>query len=98
VLQVIQDPAGAAGFYAQKGKRQKILKSMEEAAEEMMEESLLKMRQVYPDIVPIKKTAKVILVVGAPVTRIVEVAQKKLVGKIIIGSHGRTGLAHLLIG
>ena len=97
VLHVIHDPAEAPGFYAQKGKKKKFLKSMEEAAEEMMEEFLLKMRQVHPDIVPIKK-AKTLLVVGTPVTRIVEVAEKKQVGMIIIGSHGRTRLANLLIG
>jgi universal stress protein A len=55
------------------------------------------MRQAHPDIVPIKK-AKALLVVGTPVTRIVEVAEKKQVSMIIIGSHGRTGLAHLLVG
>jgi len=97
VLHVIHDPAEAPGFYAQKGKKKKFLKSMEEAAEEMMEEFLLKMRQAYPDQMPIKK-AKPLLVVGTPVTRIVEVAEKKQVDMIIIGSHGRTGLAHLLIG
>ena len=97
VLHVIHDPAEAPGFYAQKGKKKKFLKSMEEAAEEMMEEFLLKMHQAYPDQVPIKK-AKPLLVVGTPVTRIVEVAEKKQVDMIIIGSHGRTGLAHLLIG
>jgi nucleotide-binding universal stress UspA family protein len=97
VLHVIHDPAEAPGFYAQKGKKKKFLKSMEEAAEEMMAEFLLKMRQAYPDLAPIKN-AKPLLVVGTPVTRIVEVAEKKQVGMIIIGSHGRTGLAKLLIG
>ena len=97
VLHVIHDPAEAPGFYARQGKKKKFLKSMEEAAEEMMEEFLLKMRQAHPDQVPIKK-AKPLLVVGTPVTRIVEVAEKKQAGMIIIGSHGRTGLAHLLVG
>ena len=97
VLHVIHDPIEAPGFYAQKGKKKKFLKSMEEAAEEMMEEFMLKMRQANPDLVPIKK-AKPLLVVGTPVTRIVEVAKKKKAGMIIIGSHGRTGLAHLLVG
>jgi universal stress protein A len=97
VLHVIHDPAEAPGFYAQKGKKKKFLNSMEEAAEEMMEEFLEKMRQAYPDIVPIKK-AKALLVVGTPVTRIVEVAEKKQVSMIIMGSHGRTGLAYLLAG
>ena len=97
VLHVIHDPAEAPGFYAQKGKKKKFLQSMEEAAEEMMEEFLLKIRQACPDQMPIKK-AKPLLVVGTPVTRIVEVAEKKQVDMIIIGSHGRTGLAHLLVG
>jgi len=97
VLHVIHDPAEAPGFYVQKGKKKKFLKSMEEAAVEMMDEFLLKMRQAYPNQVPIQK-AKAQLVVGTPVTRIVEVAEKKQVGMIIMGSHGRTGLAHLLVG
>ena len=97
VLHVIHDPIEAPGFYAQKGKKKKFLKSMEEAAEEMMEDFLLKMRQAYPDQVPIKK-AKALLVVGTPVTRIVEIAEKKEAKMIIIGSHGRTGLANLLVG
>jgi universal stress protein A len=97
VLHVIHDPAEAPGFYAQKGKKKKFLKSMEEAAEEMMEEFLERMRQAHPDIMPIQK-AKTLLVVGTPVTRIVEVAEKKQVNMIIMGSHGRTGLAHLLVG
>ncbi len=97
VLHVIHDPAEAPGFYAQKGKKKKFLKSMEEAAQEMMDAFLLKMRQAYPNQMPIKK-AKPLLVVGTPVTRIVEVAEKKKVNMIIVGSHGRTGLAHLLVG
>ena len=97
VLHVIHDPAEAPGFYAQKGKKKKFLRSMEDAAQEMMEEFLLKMRQAYSNLVPIRK-AKAQLVVGTPVTRIVEVAEKKQVKMIIIGSHGRTGLANLLVG
>ena len=97
VLHVIHDPAEAPGFYAQKGKKKKFLQSMEDAAEEMMEEFLENVRTTYPEQEPIKK-AKALLVVGTPVTRIVEVAEKKQVDMIIIGSHGRTGLAHLLVG
>ena len=97
VLHVIHDPAEAPGFYAQKGKKKKFLQSMQEAAEEMMEEFLKKMRQAYPDQVPIKE-ALPLLIVGTPVTRIVEIAEKKKASMIIVGSHGRTGLTHLLVG
>ena len=97
VLHVIHDPAAAPGFYAQKGKKKKFLRSLQGAAEEMMEEFLEKMRTAYPDKKAIKK-AHALLVVGTPVTRIVEVAEKKKAVMIIIGSHGRTGLANLLVG
>ena len=97
VLHVIHDPAEAPGFYAQKGKKKKFLQSMEEVAEEMMEEFLTKMQKEHPYQKPIKK-AETLLVVGTPVTRILEIAEKKKARMIIIGSHGRTGLSHLLIG
>jgi nucleotide-binding universal stress UspA family protein len=32
------------------------------------------------------------------VTRILEIAKKKKAYMIIIGSHGRTGLSHMLVG
>jgi len=38
------------------------------------------------------------LVSGTPVTRIIEIGEKKQVSMIIVGSHGRTGLSHVLIG
>jgi nucleotide-binding universal stress UspA family protein len=97
VLHVIHDPAEAPGFYAPKGKKKKFLQSMEEAAEQMMQRFLKKMRKGYPGQKPIKE-AQPLLVVGTPVTRIVEVAKKKQARMIILGSHGRTGLSHLLVG
>jgi len=97
VLHVIHDPAEAPGFYAQKGKKKKFLQSMQEAAEEMMEEFLKKMRRVHPDQIPIQEAIP-LLVVGTPVTRIIEIAETKKAGMIFIGSHGRTGLSHLLVG
>lgn len=97
VLHVIHDPAEAPGFYARQWKKKNYLQTMEEAAEEMMQEFLKKMRQAYPNQTPIKK-ATPILVVGTPAKRIVEVAEKKQASMIIIGSQGRTGLSNLLIG
>lgn len=70
---------------------------MEEAAEEMMEEFINEMRETHPDQVPIQK-ATPLLVIGTPVTRIIEIAEKRQASMIILGSHGRTGLSHLLIG
>ena len=97
VLHVIHDPAEAPGFYAQKGKKKKFLQSMEDSAEEMMQRFLKKMRRDYSDQAPIQKAVP-LLVVGTIVTRILEIARKKNAYMIIIGSHGRTGLSHLLVG
>lgn len=97
VLHVIHDPEEAPGFYTRQWKKKKYLQTMEDAAEEMMQEFLKKMRKAYPNQTPIKK-ATPLLVVGRPVKRIVEVAEKKRVSMIIIGSHGRTGLSNLLLG
>ena len=97
VLHVIHDPAEAPGFYVKKGKKKKFLQSMEEAAEEMMEVFIKKMRKAHPDQIPLQEAIPQ-LVVGTPATRIVEIAQNKEAYMIIIGSHGRTGLSHLLVG
>ena len=97
VLHVIHDPAEAPGFYARKGKQKKFLQSMEETAEEMMDDFLKNMRKAHPDQAPIQN-ATPLLVVGTPVTRIIEIADKKNASMIMLGSHGRTGLSHLLIG
>ncbi len=98
VLHVIHDPAEAPGFYVKKmKKKKKFLRSMEEAANEMMDEFIEKMRQTHPDQTPIKE-ATTLLIVGTPTTRIVEIAEKKKAVMIVIGSHGRTGLSRLLVG
>ena len=97
VLHVIHDPAEAPGFYAPKGKKKKYLFTMEDAANEMMDEFLTKMRKAYPKLTPILK-ASPLLVVGTPVTRILEIAKKKKAKMIFVGSHGRTGLSYLLVG
>jgi nucleotide-binding universal stress UspA family protein len=97
VLHVIHDPAEAPGFYAPKGKKKKYLFTMEDAANEMMDEFLKKMRKAHPDVAPIKK-ASPLLIVGTPVTRILEIAKKKKAKMIFVGSHGRTGLSKMLVG
>jgi len=98
VLHVIYDPAEAPGFYVKKiKKKKKFLRSMEEAANEMMDEFIEKMRQTHPDQTPIKEATQ-LLIVGTPATRIVEIAEKKKADMIVIGSHGRTGLSRLLVG
>ncbi len=97
VLHVIHDPAEAPGFYNQKMKKKKFLRSMEDAANEMMAEFLKKMKKACPHDCALQEAIP-LLVVGTPVTRIIEIAEKKRVSMIIVGSHGRTGLSNILIG
>ena len=96
VLHVIHDPAEAPGFYAQKGKKKKYLKSMEEVAEDMMTTFMAKLRRAYPDEVPLKRATPK-LVVGTPAARIVEVGKNEKAAMIIVGSHGRTGLEKIFL-
>jgi nucleotide-binding universal stress UspA family protein len=96
VLHVVHDPGQAPGYYAMKG-RKKQLRRMEDVAAEMMEEFMLGMKRKHPDH-PTLATAETSLVVGLPVTRILETAAKVKAGMIVMGSQGRTGLAHVLLG
>ncbi|MDE0204763.1 MAG: universal stress protein [Candidatus Tectomicrobia bacterium] len=41
---------------------------------------------------------KVVMVSGPPAQRITETAQKEAADLIVMGTHGRTGLRHMLIG
>ena len=70
---------------------------MEEAANEMMEAFLENVKKANPDQIAIQE-ATPLLVVGTPVSRIIEIAEKRQANMIIVGSHGRTGLSRALIG
>jgi len=96
VLHVVHDPGQAPGYYTMKG-RKKQLRRMEDVAAEMMEEFMLGMKRKHPDQ-PALESAESSLVVGLPVTRILETAAKVKAGMIVMGSQGRTGLAHVLLG
>ena len=97
VLHVIHDPAEAPGFYVQKMKKKKFLQSMEEAANEMMEVFLEKVKKANPGQTSIQEAIP-LLVAGTPVSRVIEIAEKRQATMIIVGSQGRTGLSHILIG
>lgn len=96
VLHVVHDPESAPGYYAQT-KRKKHLHRLEDAAEEMMEDFLKSVRKENPDSRALEDVDE-ILVIGIPVSRILEVAEKTDAMMIVMGSLGRTGLGHLLLG
>ncbi len=94
VLHVVHDLAAAPGYYHSKKGR---LRRLEEGASEMMKDCLRHFEKKYPEL-EISKLATTELVVGLPVNRILEVAEKSRASQIVIGSQGRTGLPHLLLG
>ncbi len=96
ILHVVHDPGSAPGYYAHT-KRKKHLHRLEEAAGEMMKDFLEGVRKRHPELSELDR-AKQLLVTGLPVSRILEVAAESNAELIVMGSRGRTGLPHLLIG
>lgn len=95
VLHVVHDPGEAPGYYQHVKKHEKHLHRIEELASEMMDEFLAEMSEKYPKLLGDLSHR---LVVGLPINRILEVAEDVDAQLIVMGSHGRTGLPHLLLG
>jgi nucleotide-binding universal stress UspA family protein len=96
VLHVVHDPGTMPGYYARASKK-KFLVHIEDAAREMLDEFLAAARHKEPELKALK-AAHSALVLGLPVSRILEVAKKEDAAMIIMGSKGETGLKHLLVG
>jgi nucleotide-binding universal stress UspA family protein len=96
VLHIVHDLGEAPGYYAVKG-RGKQLRRMEDVASDMLDEFIREARKKHPKHPALEK-AETALVVGLPVNRILEVAKKADARMIVMGSQGRTGLAHALLG
>jgi len=96
VLHVVHDLTATPGYKALKGAK-KQLRRMEDIAAEILQEYMQEMQKKYPEIAALHK-AETLLVVGIPVTRILEAAGKVNARMIVMGSQGRTGLAHVLLG
>ena len=96
VLHVVHDPGDAPGFYAGRQSSDN-LKKIEDVASEMMDEFMKRMIEEHPDTACLKQ-AETKLLVGLPVTRILEVAERVEPHMVVMGSKGRTGLSHILLG
>lgn len=95
VLHVVHDPGSAPGYYDRAKKHKKHLVRIEEAAGAMMQEFLLSARKKYKQL-PNRLDPR--LEVGLPTTRILEVAKKVDAQLIVMGSQGRTGFKHMMLG
>ena len=95
VLHVVHDPGEAPGAYQPREPDE--LRPMQDVAANMMDEFLKKTRAEHPDLDALRD-AEAVLVKGIPATRILEMAASRKARLIVMGSRGRTGLPHLLLG
>jgi len=95
ILHIVHDPAASPGFY--KRMDADWLRPMADVAEEMMDAFLKKARAEHPSLSALA-TAEAKMVTGLPAKRIVEVAIAINAHLIVVGSRGRTGLPHILLG
>ena len=94
VHHVVHDPAEAPGYYHKSDAVD--LEPLEVRASEMLGEFLAEIGTSHPDLEMDQVESS--LSVGLPATRILDVAAKTGATQIVMGSQGRTGLAHLLLG
>jgi len=95
VLHVVHDPADAPGYYSQASDDR--IELLEEAAGTMLEESLERLRSELPQTQKLCSLESDV-VVGLPVTRIIEVAERIGARLIVMGAQGRTCLSDRLLG
>ena len=95
ILHVIHDPAHAPGFYRKDDEDWS--QPMSQVAERLLAEFLDKMKNLYNDC-EVLKQAEIKQVTGLPPGRITEVAEMENARLIVVGSRGRTGLPHILLG
>lgn len=96
VLHVVHDLPGNPGLYRQPDGNHPS-KPMIDIAGEMLDEMLTELRGEHPALQALQ-TARTRLIQGLPGKRIIEVAIHEQATMIVMGTHGRKGIAHLLHG
>jgi nucleotide-binding universal stress UspA family protein len=96
VLHVVHDPGEMPGYYSKLVKKKRIDR-IQDIAKEVFDDFIKQVIHDHPTLKAIR-TAENLMVIGLPVTRILQVAEKADPFMVIMGSQGRTGLKHLFIG
>ncbi len=95
VLHVVHDPLEAPNLYKQS--EGDGVHTLEQAAQQMMQEFVLETIGKDP-AKESSETFKTMLVMGVPVTRIIEAAENMNARMIVMGNQGRTCLERLMLG
>jgi nucleotide-binding universal stress UspA family protein len=96
VLHVVHDPGEMPGYYAQLVKRKRVAR-IQDIAKEVFDDFMRKIIKEHANLKTLRR-AHCLMVVGLPVTRILQVAEKVEPFLVVMGSQGRTGLKHLFLG
>ena len=66
--------------------------------EETLEQLRIKLLDCIPEEIREDMDVEAIVVQGIPFAEIISTAREKEIDMIVIGSHGRTGIAHMMLG
>ncbi|WP_020675763.1 universal stress protein [Geopsychrobacter electrodiphilus] len=91
LVHVINEPVDLRGFYVPHISFDKLEEEITAGAEKMMEHFCRNHLQNF-------KNYESLIVPGVPYQEIIKTAQDKNVDMIVLGTHGRTGLDHVLFG
>lgn len=96
VLHVVHDPGEMPGYYSKLVKKKRATR-MPDVAAEAFENFMADTIQAHPELQVLQRAMR-LMVIGLPVTRILEVVEHVKPIMVVMGSQGRTGLKHLFIG
>ncbi len=91
VLHVINEPVDLRGFYVPHISFEKLEEEIEEGAKKMMDTFCAQHLNDYADY-------ESVIVSGLPYEQVIDTAREKNADLIVMGTHGRTGLDHVLFG
>jgi nucleotide-binding universal stress UspA family protein len=96
VLHVVHEPGEMPGYYAKLIKKKKATR-IQDIAAEVFDEFMDRVAEENPELHSLRDAGR-LMVTGLPVTRILEVVEHLDPIMVVMGSQGRTGLKHLVIG
>jgi len=91
IMHVINEPVDLRGFYVPHISFDSLEHEISEAAEKMMRKFCSAMIQDYDNY-------ETVIVSGIPYEEIIKKAEEENVSLIVLGTHGRAGIDHLLFG
>lgn len=96
VLHVVHDPGEMPGYYSSLVKKKRV-ERIQDIAKDVFNEFMADITEEHPKLKALRH-AQNMMVIGLPVTRILQVAEKLEPFMVVMGSQGRTGLKHLFLG